>query len=384
MAEKRDIYEVLGISKSASPDEIKKAYRTLAKKYHPDINKEPGAEEKFKEVQEAYDILSDDKKKALYDQYGWAGVDPQYGGAGGAGFNGGFGGFDGFSNFGDGQGIDLGDIFANMFGGGRRGSARYNNGPSKGQDKFIKTKISFMDSVFGKKTEFTINVDVDCPNCHGTGAEKPSDIVTCSRCNGSGMVYSVQNTIFGQVRQQTTCPDCRGTGKTIKTKCSQCGGSGYHTEKKTIEVNIPAGIASHQQLKLEGKGDRGINGGQPGNIYVEVIVSEHDTFKREGDDIHITIPLSFPDAALGCIVEVPTAYGDVDLTIPAGIQDGQILRIKGKGFKSLRGSNSGDQLVHVNIKTPTSLSKEQKELYSKLREVETDSIFTKLKKKFKK
>lgn len=380
MAEKRDIYEVLGVSKNASADEIKKAYRSLAKKYHPDINKEPGAEEKFKEVQEAYDILSDENKKQLYDQYGWAGIDPNFnGGTNGADF----GGFSGFGGF-DGEGIDLGDIFSSMFGGGSRRSSRTTNGPIKGADKFVKAKISFMDSVFGKKLEFNVNVDVNCPHCNGTGAESSSDIIKCSRCNGTGMIYTVQNTFMGQIRQQSTCPDCHGSGKTIKNKCHECNGSGYHTEKKTIEVNIPAGIANGQQLKLDGKGDRGINGGPNGNIYVEVIVTEHDTFKRVGDDIHITIPLSFPDAALGCVLEVPTAYGNVDLTIPSGIQDGQILRIKGKGFKSLRYGNIGDQLVHVNIKTPTNLTKEQKDLYSKLRDCEHDSLFTKLKKKFKK
>ncbi len=376
MADKRDPYEVLGVSKSASADEIKKAYRTLAKKYHPDINHEPGAEEKFKEVQESYDILSDEKKKSLYDQYGFAGIDPQAGGGAG-----GFGGFNGFGGF-DG-GVDLGDIFSSFFGGGTR--QRRTNGPIKGEDKFVKMKISFMDSVNGKKNEFSINVDEPCSHCHGTGAEKANDVCSCTRCNGSGVVYTVQQTIMGQFRQQTTCPECHGTGKTIKNKCQHCNGNGYETNKRTIEVNIPSGIASGQQLRIEGKGERGINGGPNGDLYVQIIVGDDPFFTREGNDIHVKIPLTFADAALGVKLDVPTVYGDVEVTIPSGIQDGQMLRIKGKGFKSLRGGVNGDQIIHIDVRTPTKLTKEQKELFEKLRETGSeDSIFDKFKKKFKK
>ncbi len=379
MANKRDYYEVLGISKSATQDEIKKAYRSLARKYHPDINKEPDAEEKFKEVQEAYDILSDEKKKQMYDQFGHAGVDPNA--AGGAGGFGGFGGFDG-------EGFDFGDIFSSFFGGGARRSQSASTGPRKGNDKFIKLKISFMDAVFGKTTDISINLDTKCEHCNGTGAEKPSDIETCRRCNGQGVVNVTQQSIFGTVRSQQVCPECGGKGKTIKKKCPHCNGEGYTSKKTNVEVKIPAGIASHQQLRITGKGERGYNGGPNGDLYIEIIVADHQQFRRDGKDIHIDVPISFTDAALGCVVDVPTAYGEVELKIPEGIQDGQMLRIRGKGFKSIRGNEVGDQIVHINIKTPTKLSKEEKELYEKLRDLEKKvsggSIFEKFKKAFKK
>lgn len=379
MAEKRDYYEVLGVNKQASADEIKKAYRSLAKKYHPDVNKAPDAEAKFKEVQEAYDVLSDDKKKSMYDQFGFAGVDPQAGGQSG------FGGFGGFPGFDDGEGIDLGDIFSSVFGGGRRSSRANTTGPRKGNDKFYKLRIDFMDSVFGKNTEFSINLDTPCEHCHGTGAENPSDIETCPTCHGTGKVTSVQNTFFGQMRNESVCPDCHGSGKHIKHKCSACNGTGYNTKKTTVEVKIPAGIASHQQLRISGKGERGYNGGPNGDLYVEIIVDEHKSFKRDGNDIHIEVPISFADAALGCSIDVPTVYGDVELKIPEGIQDGQIMRVRGKGFKDLRGNGQGDQYVHVVVKTPSKLSKEQKSLYEKLRDLEKgESIFTKFKNAFKK
>ncbi|MGI6377539.1 MAG: molecular chaperone DnaJ [Bacilli bacterium] len=385
MASKRDYYEVLGVSKSATADEIKKAYRSLAKKYHPDVNKAANAEEKFKEVQEAYDILSDDKKKSMYDQFGFAGVDPNAAGPGGAGGFGGFSGFGGFGGFGDEGGIDLGDIFNSMFGTGRRSSTRDTTGPRKGNDKFVKLRIDFMDAVFGKKADITLNVDVECEHCHGSGANSPSDIQTCSRCHGSGKIRTVQNTIFGQMESQTICPDCHGSGKTIKKKCSSCGGSGYKSQRTTVELKIPAGIASHQQLRVAGKGDRGYNGGPNGDLYVEILVNDHKDFRREGSDIHITVPIGFADAALGCTLDVPTVYGDVELKIPEGIQDDQILRIRGKGLKELRGSGTGDQYVHVKVQTPTRLSKDQKALYEKLRELERgNSTFNKFKNTFKK
>lgn len=383
MANKRDYYEILGINKSASPDEIKKAYRSLAKKYHPDINKEAGAEEKFKEIQEAYDILSDEKKKQMYDQFGHAGVDPNAAGAGGFG-----GGFGGFGGFGGDEGIDLGDIFSSFFGGGPNRSQRNTTSPRKGNDKFVKMKIDFMDAVFGKNTEININLDTQCEHCHGTGAESPSDIETCRRCNGQGVVYATQQSIFGTMRTQQVCPDCGGKGKTIRKKCPHCNGEGYNSKRTTVEVKIPAGIASRQQLRISGKGERGVNGGPNGDLYIEIIVNDHPQFRRDGKDIHIDVPISFTDAALGCTVDVPTAYGEVELKIPEGIQDGQILRIRGKGFKTIRGNETGDQLVHINIKTPTKLSREEKELYEKLRDLEKrssgGSIFEKFKKAFRK
>lgn len=372
MAQKRDFYEVLGVSKSASQEEIKKAYRTLAKKYHPDMNKEATAEAKFKEVQEAYDILSDDKKKQLYDQFGHAGVDPQAAG----GFGGGGGDFD----------IDLGDIFNSFFGGGR-GNATRRTGPMKGEDKFYQMKISFMDAVKGKNTEINIQQEVDCSVCHGSGAQTPNDIETCGHCRGTGTITSQTRTPFGVFQNQSVCNNCGGSGKIIKNKCSHCGGAGYEKIKSTIELKIPAGINSQQQLRVPGKGGRGVNGGPSGDLYVEIIVASDPVFTRNGLDIYTELTISFPDAALGCTVEVPTVYGSVDLKIPEGTNDQQKLRIKGKGMKELRGSNMGDQYVVVHVKAPTKLSKEEKELYEKLRNLDKsnpNSIFTKVKKAFKK
>lgn len=359
----------------------------MAKKYHPDINKSAGAEEKFKEIQEAYDILSDDKKKALYDQYGYAGVDPQA--QGGFGQGAGFGGFSGFGGGEDG-GIDLGDIFSSFFGGGGRSQkSSQRNGPRQGEDRFMKLNISFNDSIFGATSPMTIDVDEKCSYCDGTGARSASDIETCSRCHGSGTVTGAQQTPFGVFQTQSVCPECNGTGKIIRNKCPNCGGSGYEHKKSSFDIKIPAGIASHQQIRVTGKGERGSNGGPNGDLYIEIIVKEHPVFRREGNDIHLDMPISFTDAALGCTVDAPTVYGDVSLVIPSGIQDGQILRIKGKGFKSLRSSSAiGDQYVHIIVKTPTKLSREETELYNKLRELEKKnkegSIFERFKKTFQK
>ena len=248
----------------------------------------------------------------------------------------------------------------------------------------MKLKIDFMDAVFGKNTTISLNLDVACEHCHGTGADSPSDIQTCNRCGGSGRVRTVQNTIFGQMQSEGICPDCHGSGKIIKKKCAKCGGSGYKSQRTNIEVKIPAGIASNQQIRLAGKGGRGINGGPNGDLYLEIVVSEHKLFKRQGSDIHIEIPLSFADAALGCTIDVPTVYGDVELKVPEGVQDGQILRIRSKGLKELRGNNNGDEYVHINIKTPTKLSKEQKDLFEKLRDLDkNDSVFDRFKRAFK-
>ncbi len=378
MAQKRDFYEVLGVDKNTSQDDIKKAYRTLAKKYHPDINKEPGAEAKFKEVQEAYDVLSDEKKKQLYDQFGHAGVDPQA-----AGNPEGFGGFGGGGDF----NINLGDIFNSFFGGGPRESNARRNGPTKGEDKFYQMKISFMDSVNGKSTEISINQDVDCSVCHGSGAKTPNDIETCSRCRGTGTITSQTRTPFGVFQNQSVCPECGGQGKKIKAKCSHCEGKGFERVKTTIDLKIPAGINSQQQLRVPGKGGRGANGGPNGDLYVEIIVADDPIFKRSGLDIYVEIDISFPDAVLGCTLDIPTVYGDVEFKVPEGTSDGQKFRIKGKGIKELRGTSMGDQYIVVNVKTPTKLSKEEKELYEKLRNIEKNngnSLFSKFRKAFKK
>ena len=374
MSEKRDYYEVLGISKGASDDEIKKAYRKMAKKYHPDINKEPGAEEKFKEVNEAYEVLSDPQKKATYDQFGHAGMDGMNGGFGG-GFSG--GGFD-----------DLNDIFGSFFGGGfGGGSARRNNGPMKGQDRYMQMRISFEDAIFGKTETIDIDVDEQCSQCMGSGANSKADIGVCPTCHGSGTVVTQQRTPFGVFQSQSPCPDCHGTGKKIHKKCSKCGGKGYEHKRVNVDIKIPAGIQSGQQLRVAGKGERGANGGPNGDLYIEIIVMKHEFFIREGKNIYISIPISSVDATLGCTVDVPTVYGDVELTIPAGTQHGQQFRLKGKGVKDLRGSGQGDQLVEVKIEVPKKLNFEEKELYEKLRKIQSrsgkESVFDKFKKAFK-
>lgn len=373
MATKRDYYDVLGVSKNASKDEIKSAYRKLAKQYHPDINKEAGAEEKFKEIQEAYDILYDDQKRATYDQFGHAAFD-QNAGAGGNPFQGGFGGF---------QDVDLGDIFSSFFGGGR--SQRRNpTGPQKGADQVSRVRIDFMDAILGKKIQLQHTYDEKCSTCDGTGAHSSNDIKTCSTCRGSGYVNMTQQSLFGTIQTQRSCPTCGGTGKEITHKCSKCGGSGYNRVKTTLDISIPAGINNGQHIRIPGKGEKGANGGPNGDLFIEVLVKNHDIFTRNGNDIAITIPISFVDAALGLEVEVPTVYGDVSLKIPAGTQPGAKLRLKGKGVKDVRG-NVGDQFVEVSVNTPTNLTKEQIEALEKYRKLEGkgQSFFDKFKNKFK-
>lgn len=371
---KRDYYEVLGVDRGADATTIKKAYRKLAKTYHPDVNKEADAEEKFKEVQEAYDVLSDDNKRAAYERYGHAAFDQT---AGGGGFQGGFGGFDD---------MDLGDIFSSFFGGGGGGSSRARpTGPRRGQDRYMQVEIDFMDAIKGKTMDLKINYDEQCSHCHGTGAETTADYATCSRCNGSGQIKTQQRTAFGTFVNQSVCPDCQGTGKIIKNKCKVCHGSGYTNKNITVELKIPAGIDSHQQLRVTGKGARGSNGGPNGDLYVEIVIKRHPHFVRDGRNIHITIPISAPNATLGCEVDVPTPYGEVTLKIPEGTQHGATLRLKGKGVKDLRSDHYGDELVKVEIKIPTKLSKDEKELYRKLLEKDTkkDSFFDGFKKAFK-
>ncbi len=375
MSNKRDYYEVLGLSKGASEQEIKKAYRTLAKKYHPDMNKEPGAEEKFKEINEAYEVLSDPTKKANYDQYGFAGMD-------------GAGGFGGFSNadFGD-----INDIFGSFFGSGFGGfggsSRRSNTGPRRGQDRYMQMRISFMDAIFGKNETIKIDVDETCPDCMGTGAHSKEDIKSCSRCNGTGTVVTQQRTAFGVFQSQSVCPECGGTGKKIVRKCSRCNGKGYEHKRVEVDVKIPAGIQSGQQLRVSGKGERGSNGGSNGDLFIEILVGRHDYFTREGKNIYIDVPISSVDAALGCTIDAPTVYGDVELNIPAGTQNGTQFRLRGKGVKDIRGGDQGDQFVQVHVEIPKKLSREEKELYEKLRSVsrknEKESVFEKFKKAFK-
>ncbi len=374
-SQKRDYYEVLGVSKSASSDEIKKAYRTMAKKYHPDLNKEPDAAEKFKEVQEAYEVLNDPQKKSIYDQYGFAGLD-QNGGAGGFDFNGG--------NF-----SDLNDIFSSFFGDsfGRRSSSSYNsNSPRKGQDRYMELYIDFMDSIKGLTKTINLDVEEQCSECLGSGARSRDDIKICTTCSGRGRVVRQRQTMFGMMQSEEICPDCQGTGKKIAKVCPKCRGKGFTKKKIEVEVNIPAGIQSGQQLRIAGKGDRGFNGGPNGDLYIEIIVNSSSLFVRDGNDILVTVPISVMDATLGCSIDVPTVYGDVELTIPAGTQPGQKFRMRAKGVKDIRGNGYGDQYVVVDVKIPTSLNREEKQLFARLKEIETGSkksVFEKFKKSFK-
>ena len=381
MADKKDYYESLGVKKSASKDEIKSAYRKLAKKYHPD-NKETGDENKFKEIQEAYDVLYDDKKRGMYDQFGHAAFDQGAGGGGGGNpFNG--GGFSGFSGFSGADGVDLNDIFSSFFGGGSR--QRSNTGPVRGQDVLTHVTIDFMDAVNGKKIELSLNHDEVCDRCHGSGAKSPDKIQTCPYCRGAGRVRKQRQSLFGIMEEEAICPQCNGNGKIVTEKCPDCAGKGYKKKRKTVNLNIPAGINNGQQLRQSGLGELGQRGGPNGDLYIEVNVKTHPYFKRDGNDIHIEIPLDFVDAILGTTVDIPTVYGDKSLSIPAGTQPNQILRMKGHGVKDLRSGKPGDQYVHLNIKIPTSLSKEQKSLLEQYRSSDkNESLFNKFKKNFKK
>lgn len=373
MASKRDYYEVLGVSKSANATEIKRAYRKKAKQYHPDVNKEPGAEEKFKEVQEAYDVLSDDNKRAAYDRYGHAAFEQ---GAGGAGA-GGFGGF-GFED------VDLGDIFGSFFGGGSRRQRQ--NGPRRGDDHLMQLTVDFMEAIKGTKKEIKVTYDATCSHCHGSGAKTPNDVQTCSHCNGTGTVSKQQQSPFGTFVTQSTCPHCNGTGKEIKVKCPHCAGKGYVNKTVSVELDIPAGINEGQQLRVAGKGGRGANGGPNGDLFIEIHIRNNTQFVRKGNNIYLTVPISVVDAVLGCEVDVPTVQGDVSVKIAPGTQSGTTLRLRGKGVKTLRGNDYGDQLLNIEVKVPTKLSTKEKELYEHLRNVQgkKDSIFDTFKKQFKK
>ncbi|QLY39559.1 molecular chaperone DnaJ [Hujiaoplasma nucleasis] len=371
---KRDYYEVLGLDKSASADDIKKAYRKLAKKYHPDVSTEKDAESKFKEVQEAYDVLSDDQKKAQYDQFGH---EAPGGGFGQGGFGGGFGDF------------DFSDIFSSFFGGGASRQRSTRNSPRKGSDIRRVMNISFEDSVFGKSEKISIPVYDECHVCHGSGAESDKDIKTCSQCHGQGTVIVEQQTIFGMSRTQTTCPKCGGTGKEIKNKCSNCHGEGVERVTKNVEVKVPAGIDNNQHIRLAGYGNKGQNGGPNGDLYILIKVNPSDIFTRQGDDIIITHPITFSQAALGDEIKVKTPYGDVMLKIPAGTQSDSKFRLRGKGMTNVRTKQKGDQHVIVEVVTPKKLSPEQKKLFEQLSKVEdkpndNPSIWEKFKSNFSK
>ena len=367
MAEqKRDYYEVLGVDKNADDAALKKAYRALAKKYHPDMN--PGdkeAEKKFKEASEAYAVLSDPEKRRQYDPFGHAAFD---GGAGGAG---GFGGFD-FN------GADFGDIFGDIFGdlfGGRRGSAGARSGPMKGANLRTSVRITFEEAVFGTEKEIELTVKEECKTCHGTGAKPGTSPETCPKCGGKGQVVFTQQSFFGTVRNVQACPDCGGTGKIIKEKCTDCHGSGFVPMKKRFAVTIPAGIDNGQCKRLAGQGEPGINGGPRGDVLVEVIVGQHPIFQRQDTNIYSTVPVSFAVAALGGEVVIDTVDGKVIYDVKAGTQTDTRVRLKGKGVPSLRNKDlRGDHYVTLVVQTPEHLSAEAKELLRKFDEATEDSL----------
>lgn len=341
-----EYYDRLGVSKNASQDEIKRAYRKMSKKYHPDINKEPGAEEKYKEIQEAYETLSDDQKRAAYDQYG-----PD--GANGFGGQGGFGGFDGGAGFG---GFE--DIFSSFFGGG---ATRNPNAPRQGDDLQYRVNLSFEEAIFGAEKEVHYNREATCKTCSGSGAKPGTSPVTCGRCRGQGVINVDTQTPLGMMRRQVTCDVCHGTGQEIKEPCQTCHGTGHEKQSHKVSVKIPAGVETGQQIRLAGQGEAGFNGGPYGDLFVIINVNPSDKFTRDGSTIYYTLNISFVQAALGDTVEVPTVHGNVEMTIPAGTQTGKTFRLKGKGAPRLRGGSQGDQHVTVKIVTPTKLNDAQKE-----------------------
>lgn len=378
---KRDYYDVLGVDKSASEAEIKSAFRKLAKKYHPDINKEADAADKFKEVQEAYDVLGDENKRKTYDQFGHAAFD---GGAAGGNPSGNYGGFSGFDTSGFGfDDIDLGDILNAAFGGGFGGRRKQSSKPQKGEDVLYRMKISFKDAVFGSKKEITLDLTDECETCNGKGGFNEK---TCSKCHGSGKITREQSSLFGSFMTQTTCDECFGRGKTFERKCTDCKGTGYVTSRKTITVTIPKGVDTGTQIRIKGKGEAGINGGPNGDIFVEFIVEKDALFEREGYDIYLTLPINIADAVLGSEKDVPILDGTIKLTIPAGSQNGDKLRVKGKGVPYLNSTKVGDLYIILNVVIPTKIDKKQKKLFEELRdsELENNDIFKKFKKYFKK
>ena len=368
MADKRDYYEVLGVQKGASDDEIKKAYRKSAKLYHPDLH--PGdkeAEEKFKEVNEAYEVLSDSEKRARYDQFGHAGVDPNFGAGGGSPF---------------GQDMDIGDIFNSFFGGfgGFGGNRRQNpNAPRRGNDVETQVTITFEEAAKGCKKTITYNNVVTCSDCHGTGAQKGTQAKTCSACSGTGRVTVSQRSPFGVVQTQRACDACRGKGRIIEQPCKKCSGSGRVRETKKVDVTIPAGISNEQILNVGGHGNSGINGGPAGDLHVYVRVKPHDIFERRGDDVWCEMPITVTQAILGSEVTVPTLDGKVSYSVHEGTQPGDVFKLKGKGIPHLGGRGRGDQYVRMNIEIPKSLSSKQKEEVKKLSSLFSDKNFAKQK-----
>lgn len=368
MADKRDYYEVLGLQKGASDNDIKKAFRKMAMKYHPDKN--PGdkvAEEKFKEINEAYAVLSDPEKKEKYDRFGHAGVDPNSGFGGGAGGFGGFGGFE-----------DIFDMFGGAFGGFGGGSrGRRNNGPRKGSDLQKAVTITFEEAAFGTKKEIRLNKYVKCKTCGGSGAAPGTSKKSCPKCGGTGEISTAQRTPLGTFQSVSPCPDCNGTGEINETPCPDCGGSGKTRDNVTISVNIPAGVDNDSVIPIKGQGEPGVNGGPDGDLYIVINVEPHKIFERRGQDLWLEIPITFDQAALGDDIIVPTLEGKVSYKVPSGTQPDTIFRLKGKGIKSVRGNRKGDLYVKVNLEVPTKLNSKQKKAISAMAEKVTGECYQK-------
>lgn len=369
MAEKRDYYDVLGVTRSATEAEIKSAFRKKAKEFHPDLNKDdPKASEKFQEAQEAYSVLSDENKRKMYDQYGHAGVGNS--GPGGS-YSGGFGGFDA-------SGFDFGDIFDSVFGGagGFGGFSGFGGGrdqgprPTRGNDILMRMNLTFDEAIYGCEKKFNLDVVEECDECHGQGG---FDKEECHTCHGKGTVTTQQQTILGAFMSKTTCPDCEGRGKTFKRKCSECNGKGRVKKNKKITINIPAGINTGDRQRISGKGNPGTNGGENGDLYIEYIVDEHEYFIREDDDIYLEVPLTLTEAILGCKKEIPTLYDNVKINISAGTNSGDKQRIKGKGVDNEYRRRKGDMYIIFKVYTPKKLSREQKQLIEKLSKTDLDT-----------
>lgn len=363
---KKDYYEVLGVDKNATQDEIKSAFRKLAKKYHPDVSKEENAAELFKEAQEAYAVLSDENKRKQYDQFGHSAFTNS---------SGGFSGFEGF-NF-----TDMSDIFEDILGGMGFGSRRSSRGnrATRGSDVLYRMSITFEEAAFGCKKDIDLDVVEECSECHGEGGFDKS---TCSKCRGSGTITQEQHTILGSFLSKTTCPYCQGTGNTFERKCSKCRGTGKVKTNKTVTVTIPAGVDTDNRLRLQGKGEAGSNGGPAGDLYIEFTVKDHDYYQRVDDDIYLEVPLTITEAVLGCKKEIPTLYGNVFLTIPEGTQNGDKLRLRSKGIENVNSKRKGDMFVITKVIIPEKINKEQRKLFEQLKETELEN--TSFIKKFKK
>ena len=356
---KKDYYEVLGVSKDATDDEIKSAFRKLAKQYHPDISKEANAEEKFKEVQEAYEVLGDENKRKQYDQFGHAAFE----GAQGFGGAGGYGGFDA-------SGFDFGDIFDNIFGGGFGGFSGGSSARSsarQGDDKLVRIRLTFEEAIFGCEKDIKIDVSEKCDDCHGKGGTGEK---TCPDCHGSGTTTTEQRTLFGTFMSKTTCRKCNGKGKIYDSTCSSCRGTGRVMNHKTITINVPSGVDTGTRLVIPEKGEAGINGGPNGDLYIEFAVEPHKLYSRDGDDIYLKVPITITEAILGTKKEIPTIYGNVKLTIPAGTNTGDKQRIKGKGIENSKRRTKGDMYIIMDVRIPEKISKEQKRLFEELEETD--------------